>query len=486
MFTFQKKYFVYLLFCMVFLLAACAPVIGPQPGPTNTPGAAPPPSQTATPGAGEALAGTNWTLVSYGAPGAETPVIPGTTVTLEFGPGGQAGGSGGCNSYGAPYEVQGNVLSFGQLTSTLIACEGEGTGEQETLFFQALDNAGRFELAGDRLAIWYNAEQGRLNFVMSGTIPDTPVPETQTAETQTAGHPLCTSPELLQGTDWQLCRSRAFGFEIQFPPEGMLTDQTETTARIDLPFTPGTNLTEKYLEIAARQGFQPCSSPLAEGFAPGSIPTETVEINGVEFIKESAQEGAAGSIFEWAAYSTSRADLCFSLSFVLHSTNPEMEATPPPLFDKEAEMQVFEEIVRTFRWLDADIPPTATPTAAANPSPTSTPAQPTGEPTPTPVRINFEPGATSATVRGELEASGSALYVLRALEGQTMQVELSFDEGEAILAIWGEDGNVLLSDHAEASSFEGELPSTQDYFILLKGRPDGETEYRMEVTIPPA
>jgi hypothetical protein len=75
--------------------------------------------------------------------------------------------------------------------------------------------------------------------------------------------------------------------------------------------------------------------------------------------------------------------------------------------------------------------------------------------------------------------------VLSALEGQTLTVELSFTEGRAILAIWGADGTVLMSDHAEASSFSGVLPSTQDYFILIKGRPDGETVYSMKVTIPP-
>ena len=66
-----------------------------------------------------------------------------------------------------------------------------------------------------------------------------------------------------------------------------------------------------------------------------------------------------------------------------------------------------------------------------------------------------------------------------------MTVELPFTEGQAILEIWGADGTVLMSDHAEASSFSGVLPSTQDYYILVKGRSDGETDYSMVVTIPP-
>ena len=44
---------------------------------------------------GNVLANTQWMLQSFGATGAETPVIEGTAVTLEFASNGQAGGSGG-------------------------------------------------------------------------------------------------------------------------------------------------------------------------------------------------------------------------------------------------------------------------------------------------------------------------------------------------------------------------------------------------------
>jgi hypothetical protein len=66
-----------------------------------------------------------------------------------------------------------------------------------------------------------------------------------------------------------------------------------------------------------------------------------------------------------------------------------------------------------------------------------------------------------------------------------MTVELDFASGEAILVIWGADGTVLLTDHAEASSFEGEIPKNQDYFILVKADPDDGADYTLTVTIPP-
>ena len=57
--------------------------------------------------------------------------------------------------------------------------------------------------------------------------------------------------------------------------------------------------------------------------------------------------------------------------------------------------------------------------------------------------------------------------------------------GRAILAIWGADGNVLISDHAEVSSFQHVLPATQDYFLIVKGEPFESTVYNLIITIPP-
>ncbi len=111
---------------------------------------------------------------------------------------------------------------------------------------------------------------------------------------------------------------------------------------------------------------------------------------------------------------------------------------------------------------------------------TNVPATSTGS-----QRIQFPAGATSVTVSGQLAASDSDQYVLSAFAGQTMSINLAFSEGQAILVVWGADGDVLLSDHAEASSFQRVLPKTQDYNITVHGRPDGNTSYSMTITIPP-
>jgi hypothetical protein len=101
-------------------------------------------------------------------------------------------------------------------------------------------------------------------------------------------------------------------------------------------------------------------------------------------------------------------------------------------------------------------------------------------------RIEFPAGSTSTTVRGQLNASESHQYLLHAQAGQSMNINTTFSEGMAILAVWGADGDVLQSDHAEAATFQGVLRTTQDYYILVKVHPDGNTSYSMTVTIPPS
>ena len=118
---------------------------------------------TATTGAAD-LAGTRWELVSFGAPGEETPVLGETPLTLEFMDPGQAGGEGGCNSFSVAYKVESGRLVFEDVISTLMACQDEAVTNQEQQYLEALATAGEYELQGDQLTIYYNDRQGVLNF----------------------------------------------------------------------------------------------------------------------------------------------------------------------------------------------------------------------------------------------------------------------------------------------------------------------------------
>lgn len=111
------------------------------------------------------LVNTEWLLKSYGGSGDETAVLDETEVTLRFEEAGRAGGSGGCNTFGAQYVISNGSISFTEVEATAIACPGEGVMEQEQAYFQALRTAGEFELAEDALRIWYADGAGALNFV---------------------------------------------------------------------------------------------------------------------------------------------------------------------------------------------------------------------------------------------------------------------------------------------------------------------------------
>lgn len=124
------------------------------------------------------LENTHWSLVSFGAPGAEQPLVEGSAITLMLA-GGQAGGSGGCNSYGGTYQVDGNRITFGEMTRTEMACLEEGVTEQEQRFFEALETASEYRVEADQLYITYDGGNGLMIFesaMSTGPTPATPTP----------------------------------------------------------------------------------------------------------------------------------------------------------------------------------------------------------------------------------------------------------------------------------------------------------------------
>lgn len=153
-------------------------------------------------------------------------------------------------------------------------------------------------------------------------------------------------------TDWQTYTDQKFGFTFRYPKEGQMVSQEYGTARItDLSIAPDTNLLEKYLEMNAVENSYPCPSPYIDT-ASGSAPSQEIEINGLNFLQESGAGVGAGNIYEWASYSTQKENVCVNLTFVLHSANPGNYPTPPPVFNHEAESEVFSSILATFAWLN--------------------------------------------------------------------------------------------------------------------------------------
>jgi hypothetical protein len=111
-------------------------------------------------------------------------------------------------------------------------------------------------------------------------------------------------------------------------------------------------LQEKYLEVdvVPLDSGQTCSSPFAAGYDPQAVERETIELSGEAFTRESGAEGAAGSTYQWIAYSAGRDQDCISLTFILHSGNTSNYEVPPPEHDPQAEAEIFEQIASTFQW----------------------------------------------------------------------------------------------------------------------------------------
>ncbi len=130
--------------------------------------------------------------------------------------------------------------------------------------------------------------------------------------------------------------------------------------------------------------------------------------------------------------------------------------------------------------------PTATPTPAPTETPTASP--PTASPTPpvdvtpTPERVTFAPGTTSITLTGQIAWPQLKSYILRALAGQTMTVEILSPDGLANFSIVGADGSPYKRLVNEDRSFSFVLPATQDYRITV-ARPHGTSTYTLTISI---
>lgn len=113
--------------------------------------------QTVTVSGGEPsnpLAGTSWAASFYYSPASNgmEQVLPGTSLTAVFGDGKDLSGSGGCNSYGARYQVDGNNLRITGLTASRSVCESpKGIMDQEEAFLENLESADGYSLEAGQL-----------------------------------------------------------------------------------------------------------------------------------------------------------------------------------------------------------------------------------------------------------------------------------------------------------------------------------------------
>ena len=98
-----------------------------------------------------------------------------------------------------------------------------------------------------------------------------------------------------------------------------------------------------------------------------------------------------------------------------------------------------------------------------------------------PSRLTFDQGETSTSVDGKATRHRQVIYALRAQAGQTLTVSLT---GSNVgLTIYGlQDGQPLVRAEGEATSFNGKLPATQDYILVVVPAVD-TVSFTMKVTL---
>lgn len=101
------------------------------------------------------LAGTSWEVIGYNnGKQAVTSALAGTTLTADFGRDGTLSGNSGCNTYNGPYTVDGNQITIGPLSSTMMACsDPAGVMEQEAQYLAALGTAATYQIEGTVLEL---------------------------------------------------------------------------------------------------------------------------------------------------------------------------------------------------------------------------------------------------------------------------------------------------------------------------------------------
>ncbi len=103
-----------------------------------------------------------WILKS----GVGTQLLPNTKITAQF-KDGKLSGNGGCNQYNASYKQPqddgfGRIM-IGKIASTRMFC-GDGISEQESSYFQALEQVREYKLTDEGLVLPYPSSSRYLLF----------------------------------------------------------------------------------------------------------------------------------------------------------------------------------------------------------------------------------------------------------------------------------------------------------------------------------
>lgn len=107
------------------------------------------------------LTDTRWVATGINNGKGAVTSVTGDQVTAIFGGGGTVAGNGGCNTFNAPYTIDGTAIAIGPLVATRMACPDL---EQETAYFTALESASVYRIVGDVLELRDDTDALQVSF----------------------------------------------------------------------------------------------------------------------------------------------------------------------------------------------------------------------------------------------------------------------------------------------------------------------------------
>ena len=96
-----------------------------------------------------------WKLESYGPAASPAPAVPDVEAGLTFNEDGTITGNSGCNGFGGDYSVDGDQVTFGQIVSTLMACDDPRMAQEEAVH-RVLTETVRYKIEGNTLTLTNN------------------------------------------------------------------------------------------------------------------------------------------------------------------------------------------------------------------------------------------------------------------------------------------------------------------------------------------
>ncbi len=96
-----------------------------------------------------------WKLVSYGSAASPTPAVPDTDAGLTFNEDGTVTGNSGCNGLGGDYTLEDDQITFGQIVSTLMACDDPRMAQEDAVH-RVLTETATYKIDGNTLTLTNN------------------------------------------------------------------------------------------------------------------------------------------------------------------------------------------------------------------------------------------------------------------------------------------------------------------------------------------